>query len=62
MLDEGVLNAALFLSFLQRLVRSARSKMLLIVDPLEGARVLPAADHPLCCLTPPFSHRIGDTG
>ncbi len=32
MIYEGALNAALFLTFLQRLVRSARSKVFLIVD------------------------------
>jgi transposase len=37
MLYEGALNAALFLSFLQRLVRSTRSKVFLIVDNL-GSR------------------------
>jgi len=35
MLYEGALNAALFLAFLQRLVRSARSKVFLIVDNLK---------------------------
>jgi transposase len=35
MLYEGALNAALFLTFLQRLVRSARSKVFLIVDNLK---------------------------
>ena len=35
MLYEGALNAALFLSFLQRLVRSAKSKVFLIVDNLK---------------------------
>ena len=34
MLYEGALNAALFLAFLQRLVRSARGKVFLIVDNL----------------------------
>jgi transposase len=35
MLYEGALNTALFLTFLQRLVRSARSKVFLIVDNLK---------------------------
>ncbi len=35
MLYEGALNAALFLAFLQRLVRSATSKVFLIVDNLK---------------------------
>src|SRR5918998_2045200 len=35
MLYEGALNAALFLTFLQRLVRSARGKVFLIVDNLK---------------------------
>ena len=35
MLYEGALNAALFLTFLQRLVRSARRKLFLIVDNLK---------------------------
>ena len=35
MLYEGALNAALFLTFLQRLVRSARGKLFLIVDNLK---------------------------
>ena len=35
MLHEGALNAALFLTFLQRLVRSARGKVFLIVDNLK---------------------------
>ena len=35
MLYEGALNAALFLAFLQRLVRSATSKVLLMVDNLK---------------------------
>jgi transposase len=35
MIYEGALNAALFLTFLQRLVRSARSKVFLIVDNLK---------------------------
>ena len=35
MLYEGALNAALFLSFLQRLVRSAGNKVFLIVDNLK---------------------------
>ena len=35
MLYEGALNAALFLSFLQRLVRSAEGKVFLIVDNLK---------------------------
>jgi hypothetical protein len=33
MLDEGPLNATLFLSFLQRLVRGARGKVFLGFDP-----------------------------
>ena len=35
MLDEGALNAGLFLTFLKRLVRSARGKVFLIVDNLK---------------------------
>jgi transposase len=35
MLDEGALNAALFLTFLQRLVRGAKRKLFLIVDDLK---------------------------
>jgi transposase len=35
MLYEGALNTALFLTFLQRLVRSAKSKVFLIVDNLQ---------------------------
>jgi transposase len=35
MLYEGALNAALFLGFLQRLVRSTKSKVFLIVDNLK---------------------------
>jgi transposase len=35
MLYEGALDAALFLTFLQRLVRSARGKLFLIVDNLK---------------------------
>ena len=35
MLYEGALNTALFLAFLQRLVRSARGKVFLIVDNLK---------------------------
>jgi transposase len=35
MLYEGALNAGLFLTFLQRLVRSARGKVFLIVDNLK---------------------------
>jgi transposase len=35
MIYEGALNAALFLAFLQRLVRSARRKVFLIVDNLK---------------------------
>jgi transposase len=35
MLHEGALNAALFLTFLQRLVPSARGKVFLIVDNLK---------------------------
>src|SRR5687768_8968620 len=35
MLYEGALNAGLFLTFLQRLVRSARGKVFLIVDKLK---------------------------
>ncbi len=35
MLYEGALNAGLFLVFLQRLVRSAVSKVFLIVDNLK---------------------------
>jgi transposase len=35
MLCEGALNAALFLAFLQRLVRGARGKVFLIVDNLK---------------------------
>jgi transposase len=35
LLDEGALNAALFLAFLQRLVRGARGKVFLIVDNLK---------------------------
>ena len=35
MLYEGALNAALFLAFLQRLVRNARRKVFLIVDNLK---------------------------
>lgn len=35
MLYEGALNASLFLTFLQRLVRGARSKVFLIVDNLK---------------------------
>src|SRR3712207_3135679 len=35
MLYEGALDAALFLTFLQRLARSARSKVFLIVDNLK---------------------------
>ena len=36
--SEGALNAALFLSFLQRLVRSAKSKVFLIVDTDTAAK------------------------
>jgi hypothetical protein len=35
MLDEGALNTALVLTFLQRLVRGARGKVFLIVDNLK---------------------------
>jgi transposase len=35
MLYDGALNAALFLTFLQRLVRGARRKLFLIVDNLK---------------------------
>ena len=35
MLEEGALNAGLFLTFLPRLMRSARGKVFLIVDNLK---------------------------